>query len=432
MRAVTPVRIMATDDASVADDGSGPDPVGDADPVVAPVAVRSALADPPRPVRPLPVVASVAARPTWLAAAALVGVAVGVLASGGGGYTASTSLQISGTGSDSLRVKQVAQTVERLATSSGVLDAAAQERGVPASTLAGRVSAAWQEDTDLVTVSATGPDAAAAAADANAVAEAAVATSREGVEDQLQDLRRDANRLLTVERLSDADAEAARKSQLGSSLASRQDAVSAQTNGLFVADPAVSAAPGGLGRTTGAVAGLLGGLLLAALASVAAGTRWLRLGRGTRVVRLLPDVEVATPAQAAEVAGQVVQSRTSCLAIVSLPGTGTATSLTFALVVADFVREHGRSVTVVDVASLPSAEARRGVLRHDARTDVQETFGTDVAVVVVDSQDDAFQMLVGQGGFMAAVVGRPRTPLQSLVAAVSSLDRTRPVVITAP
>lgn len=382
--------------------------------------------------RPLPPLAAVAARPLLLLLAALLGATAATFTIPDADYAASAVLQFSNTGSDSLRVKQVGQTVERLAVSSRVVGAAAQARRLPAPSLAQRVTAEWQPDSDLVVVTVTGPDGPSASADADAVAAAAIRSNIASVQLQLRELRQASNRLLTVERLADPAAEAARRTQLGAALASRQETVNAQNNGLFIADRATGASLQGLSSLTRALVGMLAGLLLGALAAVLLGNRGLRLFGPARVNRILPGLVTLRPDQAAEVAGQLVESNTACLAVVNLPGALLETSRSFALDVADYVGVHGRSVRVVVVDELADEVERRAALRRGARTDVRGAFGTDVVVLVVDSSDPGFAMLVGQAGFTACIVGARRTRLQSLLAATAKLDRARPVALITP
>lgn len=379
----------------------------------------------------LPVPAAVMARLPWLLVGALAGGLLGGVLAGGSGSVATSTLQVTNGGADSARVRQVAQTLQQLVKSSPVLESAARARNMSATDLSGRVTSSWVTESDLVTVSVTGVDGPTAVADVNAVAEAAVGVTRANVRARLSQLRVDANRLLTKETLANKDAESARRTAIGAALAARQDSVSADTEGIVIADPAVSAVTAGLSRSTGAVAGLLGGLLLAMLLAVLAGARALRVGSGRQVHALLPHADLSTTGDAAKVAGHVVESGTSCLAIVSLPGAHDV-SASFAMDVADFVKGHGRSVTVIDTSSLPTEQARRDVLRYDARTNVRDTYGTDVLVAVVDSEEDACGMLVGQSNLRAALVARQRrTPMKALVAALSSLDGAEPVVILA-
>jgi hypothetical protein len=104
----------------------------------------------------------------------------------------------------------------------------------------------------------------------------------------------------------------------------------------------------------------------------------------------------------------------------------------FAREVSDFVRGHGLTVTVVDTASLTSRAARRDVLRFDLRDNVPHAFGSDVVVLVIDSEDDAHSMLAGQSNLRAAVVvHRQRTTVGRLAQLLESLDRAEPVVILA-
>lgn len=377
----------------------------------------------------LPVQSAITARIPWLVVGALVGALMGAALAGASGSVATTSLQIINGGGDSSRVKQVAQTVQRLVTSSPVIQAAAVARGTSMTDLAARVSAVWVTDSDLVTVSVAGADAPSSVEDANAVAQAVVLVNQRDVAKRLVQLRVDANRLINSETLSNAEAEAARRAQIGYALASRQDAVSADAEGIVVTDPAVSADPAGLDRKTGAAAGLFGGLLLAMLLAILVGTRALRVRSARQVRALLPDVTLGSAAHAAELAGDVVESNASCLAIVALPGAHDA-GAPFAMDVSDFVQSHGRTVTVIDTSLLASKEARRDVLRFDARSKARETLGTDILIVVVESRDEAFGMLVGQHSLRAAVVVRQRrTPFRALVRAISALEGAEPVVI---
>src|SRR4028119_864067 len=96
----------------------------------------------------LPVLAAVGARPWWLLTGAVLGAVLGALLASGSGFTASASLQSTGGGQDGVRVQQVAQTTELLATSTPVLEIAAAARKVPVVELRDRVTALWQDNTD--------------------------------------------------------------------------------------------------------------------------------------------------------------------------------------------------------------------------------------------------------------------------------------------
>lgn len=382
--------------------------------------------------RPLPPLAAVLARPLVLLLAALIGTAAGTFTVPEPTFAASAVLQFTNTGSDSLRVKQVGQTVQRLAVSTEVVTAAAQVRRTTAPSLAARVSATWQQDSDLVTVTVRGPDALAAITDVNAVAAAAIRSNTASVETQLRELRRAANRLLTVEQLDAPEAEEARKAQLGAALAARQDAVNAQDNGLFIADAASSAAPQGTSRLVRALVGLLTGLLLGAFAAVLLGHRGLLVSGPSRLGRVVPELPVVRPEQAPELAGELVGTDVACLALVTLPGALLETAQDFACEVADHLRVHGRSVLVVDLDAMEDAAERRRTLRSGAREDVRGAFGTDVVVLLVDSGAPEFGMLVGQGGFRSCLVSGPRTRLRDLLGGVAKLARTGPVAVITP
>ncbi len=383
------------------------------------------------PTRSLPVVAAVLARPLWLLLGASLGLLLGALLAGNAGFNATSTLQLGNIGQDSARAKQVAQTAQRVVTSATVIEAAAAASRVSAGDLGSRVSARWEPDTDLVTVLVTDRSPKVAVAQANAVALATVNFNRANVQNRLSRLRKDVDRLLSDDRLTNDAAEAARRAQIGSALATRQDAVSADTDGVFVADPAQVATPAGLGWQSGGLAGLLAGVLLAALAAIVAGARRLRVGSRRELRALLPEVAVASPADAGQVAGSFVESGVPCLAVVSLPGSREQAA-TFATDVAQLVKGHGLTVTVLDVASLATREARFSALCHDARNNVPDVYGTETLIVVVESVDEAIGMLVGQSNLRAALVVRARqSQLRSLVQALSAFNRADPLVILA-
>lgn len=376
----------------------------------------------------IPVLPAIIARPVLIGVSAVVGGVLGLLLAGSGGYQATTVLQVGTAGSDSGRVEQIAQTIQRLVTTSAVLDRGAAELGVPARALQGQVAAEWQEDTDLVIVRFTGETAEAAVEGANAVAQATVDANRAAIGRQLVELRADADALLTRETLSDSDAEAARRRELGAALASRQDAVSAGTSGVFLADPAARAHPAGLDRVTGTVAGELGGGLLGAMLAVGLGWRGVRARRVHRVSSFLPGVTAGTVALAADVAGRAVQEDLPCVVVVALPGTQ-QDSRSVAEAVARLVRGHGKQVEVVDLINSDPAEQRRSVLSHETRASVRQVYGADVAVAVVMADDHQLAMIAGQSGFELVLVVQASTRLSAVAALVARFDRVRPAVV---
>lgn len=374
----------------------------------------------------LPPLGLLLARPLLLLVCAIVGAVVGLVSTGGGGYQATAGIEFSATGYDSLLVKQTGQTLARTAVSAPVTDAAA---GVPDSDLADRVSAEWETDTRVVNVTVTASTPEAAVAEANAVAQAVVATTEASIRERLTAAREGSNQLLNTETLDSPDAEEARRAQLGNSLGARQDAVSSESSALVVADPATEAAVSGLTRPMGAAIGLVAGLLLGGLLCMVLSVRGLRVNSVRTLRYLVPETRLSSPAEAAQLSGQIIESGLNCVAIVAMDGTekqgvGLAADIT------QFVRANGRTVKQLGPITKSDRAAALDLLRRDVRDDFRGRTGDDLLVVVVSSDSEAAALLQGQSNLQVlVVVRRRRTMMTSMLEVMKAFGRAQPVLV---
>lgn len=376
----------------------------------------------------LPVLAAVTSRPWWLATGAVVGMLLGGSLATSTGFTASASVRLTDVSTDSNRVKQQGQTVERLALSNPVIVSAAAARGTTVDDLLERSSAEWAQDTDFVVVTVEAADAPSAIADANALAESAVAYNRDAVTNRRDALRQEAAKSSRIGVLDSDDAEKSRQARIGDTLAAGEGALAAAAEGLAVTDPAVSASPAGLSRKSGAIAGLLGGLLLAALAAVVAGGRGLRVRSDNELRALLPGQRVGSMGSASVIAGEFVESGRRALAVVAMPRAAEA-ARAFASDVTEVVEGHGVNVTILDTTLLGPGQPRRDALRKVARVDARQP--GEAIVIIVDIEDEAAGLLAGQTSIGAAIVTRKRAPFEAIPHALALFERSEPVVILA-
>lgn len=379
----------------------------------------------------LPPTGLLLARPALLLVCALIGALIGFGVSGGGGYKASTVIEYTVTSPDSNVAKQTGQTLARTAVNQTVLDQAAATLQTTATDLSARLSAKWETDTRLVTVTVTAPDEAQAVNSANVVASTVISVAQAGRQAALTTALQDSTSVLNDQTLPQTDAELARKNQLGAALGTRQDAIIGQTNALSVTDPATAATPAGLGRPIGAAIGLVAGLLLGGLAALLLGLRGLRVSSGRALRTLLPHTEVNGSGQVAKLAGECLDSRIDTVAIVAAPGV-IAQSKAIGEELAGFVNAHGRRVIVIQPEQVEDRAAALGLLGRDVREDVMLQNGADLLVAVVVADSDAAALLEGQSDVRAhVVVQNGRTTLSRTLHILESFSRARPTLVLA-
>jgi hypothetical protein len=379
----------------------------------------------------LPPMGLLLARPLLLLICALIGAGVGFAVTGNGGYSAQSVLEFTPPGTDSLLVKQTGQTLARNAVATDVLQAAQNGTTGASDDLAGRVTAEWQADTKLVVITVTASTGEVAIADANAIAQTMVQISESSINTRLAQARDQSNEVLNSEQLDSTDAESARRAQLGSSLGSRQDAIASQSGELTVADPATEASVAGLSKPIGVAIGFVAGLLLGGLLSLLLGVRGLRARSARELHQLIPDAELSSPAQAAQLAGQIIESGRSAVAVVVTKG-AEVQSNALAGDVAEFLRAHGRSVAQMGPFNKGDRAAALNFLRRDVRNDVPGRVGTDMLLVVVEEGSEASALLEGQSDLCALIVmRRRRTPISSALRVMRSYEYAEPVLVLA-
>lgn len=371
------------------------------------------------------------ARPLLLVIFLMLGAVAGGALSGGGGFKAKAVLHFTTPGTDSTLVKQTGQTLALTAISENVLSAVEKAAKAPNGSLSGNVSAEWQSDTELVTVTATSPSAAAAQMQANAVADAVVSMTNSDVNQQLTAARAQFNRILNSEKLDAAGAESARQNQLGQALAAREDEIASASGSITVRDRADGSSVAGLTRTLGAAIGAVAGLLLGGLVSLLLGLRGLRAFSERTLRNLVPDAAVSSPSRAAQLAGQLIESRKGFLAIVVMEGADEH-GLAFSHDVADFLRVNGRLIREVSPAEVQDRQATFDLLQYDHRTDVRGSMHVDLVVAVIPAGSVACQMLEGQSNLRAVVMmRRGSTPVLSALRTMQAFERAEPILILA-
>ena len=376
----------------------------------------------------LPPITTLLARPLYLIFAAIIGLNIGWLATTTTGYTTESVVTFSNASNDSLLVKQVGQTMERRATSEDVLVRAAKELDMEVDELRPRVTAQWKADTQLVGIQVEAPSPEEAADEANAVAKAMVTQSEAKISGRLQTAREDANDLLESGALNSVEAEAARRSQLGAALASTQAAIASEAGQLSIADTAVGAVPAGLTKPMGAAIGMLAAVLLAAMFTLFIGIRGLHVATGRSLKLLLPGVPVYAVGQLPQLAGRLVESGKTTVAIVVLHDCHSQ-ALDVARELRHFVNAHGRAVDLIDVSTMDDRDEVAHLLGHDARQRAAMATSRRVLLPVVDADTEAAALLEGQAVVNSIVVAIPMSHAKSVLRQALAYERADPAVV---
>ena len=376
----------------------------------------------------LPPITTILARPLYLIFSAIVGLNIGWFATTTTGYTSEAVVQFTNASNDSLLVKQVGQTLERRASSQAVLERAAKALDINEADLRLRVTAQWKADTQLVGIQVEAPAPDDAADEANEVAAAMVAESDATISGRLRTARADANDLLESGALNSVEAEAARRSQLGAALASTQASIASEAGQLALADSAVDAVPAGLTKPMGAAIGMVAAVLLAALITVLIGIRGLHVMTGRSLRLLLPGVPMYASGQVPQLAGQLVESGKTCLAVVALPDAHPR-ALEVARELRHFISAHGRPVDLVDVSTMDDRDEVAHLLGHDARQRAELAASRRLLLPVVDADTEAAALLEGQAGVSSIVVAVPTSRAASVLRQTRAFDRADPAVV---
>lgn len=371
-------------------------------------------------------------RKRLVAAAMVLGAVVGfALTSGPVVYQSSALVQLSQSTQDSNRVKQVAQTVERTATSQPVIEGAAEARAEDPADLARRVTALWETDTDVVTITVRGTDRDEVADDADAVVRSLQEFYDRQTRAEIEELSTQGDELLSTGRLQERSAEAARRAGVGSALAARQGDAAAGWATVTPLGSASAATATGLSRPIAIALGAFVGGVLGAVAAIVLPFRRRRVTRAEEVPVLLPGTRGVAPGDggASELAGLFLESECTDLAIIGL-GDVDADTLYFASDVTILLRAHGRRATIMDAtdssaaksldpATAPAAQDGRGgdlasyqFLGRTGRRDARNRHQAETLVVVTSARTETVSLLAGQAELMAVVAvrsGKART-----------------------
>jgi len=436
-------------------------PAGASGPTPAPVPAEPLPAEtrrlPKAASRPAPVLALLRARWPWLVVATLVGTIAGLFLGGAPTYQATATLRLS-TINDPNRVKQVGQTYERVAAFPDVVDIAVAAlrdaktpgvptslRSMPADVLAARIGpnikGTWTTDTDLVDVTVKDPNANYALYEANAIADAVVTYGNQQRDQRVSDIAKNISSLLGRQLTggSGGNAETNREITIGQQTGTAQISAVLDASSVGVSSPAQQAVAAGASRPVSAGLGALGGLLLGALGALLLGAGRRRVRTPAELRSLAPELNLRATTQAGEVAGRLLESGHSTLVVLSLPSTPSSASR-FAAAVANHLRTHGSSVTLVNAIALESGDASSmslpdevWVLRRDIRQDVKSYFSTDVLVVACTAEPEAVGLISGQSDLMAVIVAKEgRSTLQQIWDTVGAVESADPIVVLAP
>ncbi|MFZ0160066.1 MAG: hypothetical protein WAL50_13645 [Kineosporiaceae bacterium] len=406
--------------------------------------------------RPAPVLALLRARWPWLVIAGLLGTVAGLLLGSSQTQASTSVLRLTGI-NDSFRVKQVGQTYELIAVSPPVIARAAKSpelasvraaRGFTgakadelyAADLTNRVTALWGTDTDLVSVTVRNTDGLNAVIEANAIQKSVIDSVKEARDQALKDLRAQVettlgNKLPTTASSSETE----RQTRLGQLLGDAQMSEILSAASVTVGNKATSYIAAGASPQVSAGLGGAGALLLGALAALVVGAGRRRVRTPNELRSLAPELTLKATTQAGEVAGRLLESGHSTLVVLSLPSTPSSASR-FAAAVANHLRTHGSSVTLVNAIALESGDAASmalpdevWVLRRDIRQDVKAYFSTDVLVVACTAEPEAVGLISGQSDLMAVVVAKEgRSTLRQIWDTVSAVESADPIVVLAP
>ena len=392
----------------------------------------------------------------WVLALALLGAVGGFMLSRGAiTYEAVAKVQVAVDTQDSNRIKQVAQTAERTATSQAVVEQAAETRGTGTGQLAARMTAEWETDTDVINIVVRGTDPLGVVLDANAVATSLQDLYDRSTKAQFQQLGAQGNELLTSGRLRDSDAEAARRAGVGAAVAARQGSAAYGATSINPLDPATGSQPASLSKAVGLLLGGFAGGALGAAAVILLPFRRFTFSHAADIPALLPGVRgIEAPDNgAAEIAGLFLESERADLAVVALENAEKAAEA-FGTDIVALLQAHGTSAQMRQVAPDPSLAAATvpagasasnskvgngrnygnlatfAFLGRSGRAAARKELNADALVLVTPSGREPVALLAGQGSVFAVVIALAgRTSVKELEGIVKQLRHSDPTVV---
>jgi hypothetical protein len=407
-----------------------------------------------------PITSLALARWTWAVAGLLVGAVLGLLAARGGGYEATSTLQIA---NSTDTTTAAGTTVEALATSDAVLALAVRSLraggayatqyrqvggALPAvgaqndetaakEYLAAGTKALWAQDTSLVDITVTRPTGGVAIIEANAVAAAVQSKIQNDADATISRLATEYSKLIGTRTIGPS----ANPGDIAEAQAIAQDYGAKKAAEAFSSKQSVqvisasTAFPAGPDKLVSALLGAAAGALLGALAAVAAGAGRRKPHSPRELGALAPDLVVRTTVQAGELAGRVLETDRRSVVVLAMPDTRFAATQ-LAMAIAHHLRTHGATVALVDRVSEFSpgsaAEDRLWALRRDVRRNIPANFAADMLVVVCGADEEALSLIAGQSDLLIAVVAKQRkTILADIRRTVDAVRVSEPVVVLA-
>ncbi|MGB4846217.1 MAG: hypothetical protein WBP16_17240 [Ferruginibacter sp.] len=207
---------------------------------------------------------------------------------------ATAQLMVATQAADTQTVARFVQTMLAEIDSGSAYADAAGKLGIDQATLRAQTRLIASPDTLVIQVESRGDSMEEAITVANAIAEAAVASSAARLNEQILQVARTTTQVIRDATLPDPQAERARVNRLGEGLADNQRELIAQSNRVSLLHRASAEGPGGPSGLALALVGMVGGGLLGAAAAVFLLGRRGRIQSAEEVRRLYPRTEVLT------------------------------------------------------------------------------------------------------------------------------------------
>lgn len=228
----------------------------------------------------------------WIPAIlALVGAVIGGAAGLNSPKESSALLRVQITSDNPDATTQAVQSAMSELGTNEVFTAAAGKAGVTAGVLRSHTEILAVPNSTSISVKVTAPDAAAAANEANAVAQAGIQAASTRLQNQLSAMTDSTEALIGDSRLADKQAEAQRVMRLGGQLADAQSALLTQSRQLTLLQSADAGAASATSPVLLAGMGFIGGGLAGIALTLLFGGRRGRMGSMREMRRLYPDIE---------------------------------------------------------------------------------------------------------------------------------------------
>ena len=221
----------------------------------------------------------------------LIGAAAGLVAGDAAKPSAEALLRVESAASDGTGMQIVLESTVLELDTAPIYTAAAEETGTTPADLRARTQIAAVTDSQLITITVTAATAEEAVAQADAIADTAIAVNEQRIDAELAEVTQSTRELITDSKLADADAEQARVSRLGDTLGQNQSNLVAGSRSLVLVHGAEAStllpSPVLL-----AALGLVAGVLLGAVFAILLGARRGTIQTGRELHQLYPNAAV--------------------------------------------------------------------------------------------------------------------------------------------